>query len=231
MSILDDCPGEGYKLCRKKLHWYLPNQSGRGCPDCRKIYAKNKYHSDSIYRQNRIKSAKQQEKKNQAKYNARKRRRYQEDEMFREKRLAQINKRNREKWKNNKEWRNKKKEKVKQWIKENPAKRLAHEKFKQAKRKQRVAFWAKKSKIAFVYQEARKLSLQTGIKHHVDHIYPMISDYMCGLHVESNLQILTAEENCRKSNLVWPGQLDCQKGSIYDIFSKELTDLLSDQKN
>jgi hypothetical protein len=49
--------------------------------------------------------------------------------------------------------------------------------------------------------------------------------------VENNLQILTAEENCRKSNLVWPGQLDCQKGLVYDIFPKELTDLLNDQEN
>jgi hypothetical protein len=51
---------------------------------------------------------------------------------------------------------------------------------------------------------------------------------MCGLHVENNLQIITGSENTRKGNRVWPGQLDCQKGYIYDIFPKELTDLLDD---
>lgn len=56
---------------------------------------------------------------------------------------------------------------------------------------------ANKTKIREIYKLAKKLTKETGIQHHVDHIYPLSKG---GLHHEDNLQILTAEENLRKSD-------------------------------
>jgi hypothetical protein len=60
--------------------------------------------------------------------------------------------------------------------------------------------WADKSKILEMYKLAETLSKKTGIKYHVDHIYPLQSDFICGLHWEGNLQVIPAIENIRKSN-------------------------------
>jgi hypothetical protein len=67
--------------------------------------------------------------------------------------------------------------------------------------------WASSDAIEAFYREARRLTKETGHKHHVDHIVPLVHPEVCGLHVESNLQVLTAAENQRKGNRSWPREM------------------------
>jgi formate-dependent nitrite reductase cytochrome c552 subunit len=60
--------------------------------------------------------------------------------------------------------------------------------------------WRDRFEISKIYKEAQRLTVETGIKHHVDHIYPIQSIYGCGLHVHYNLQILKKSENLSKKN-------------------------------
>ena len=57
-----------------------------------------------------------------------------------------------------------------------------------------------KKHIALIYTQARELTKRTGVKHVVDHIIPLRSNEVCGLHVPWNLQILTHIENSSKGN-------------------------------
>ena len=60
--------------------------------------------------------------------------------------------------------------------------------------------WADRRAIAGIYTEARHLTLTTGIKHSVDHVIPLKGRLVCGLHVETNLAILSLTQNSQKHN-------------------------------
>ena len=60
--------------------------------------------------------------------------------------------------------------------------------------------WSENDKIKVLYEKAKWLESLTGLKYHVDHIIPLNSDKVCGLHVWSNLQILEESINLSKSN-------------------------------
>jgi hypothetical protein len=54
--------------------------------------------------------------------------------------------------------------------------------------------------IETFYVEAARLTKETGISHHVDHILPLQGEGITGFHVPWNLQILTGLENSKKNN-------------------------------
>lgn len=60
--------------------------------------------------------------------------------------------------------------------------------------------WANQEAITEIYRQAKEISIRTGVPHDVDHEVPLQNKFVCGLHVENNLKIVTASENRQKHN-------------------------------
>lgn len=87
----------------------------------------------------------------------------------------------------------------KSWLTANPAARAEWERTRQARKLKAMPAWANREAIKEVYREAARRTAETGIKHSVDHFYPLQGKTVCGLHVETNLQVITLVENLKKN--------------------------------
>ena len=93
------------------------------------------------------------------------------------------------------------------WKDNNLVKIRADTKARRRKHREATPPWLtrkQKSEIRQLYQIAITNSRITGEQYVVDHICPLRSDVVCGLHVPWNLRVITQAENLQKSNSLPP---------------------------
>ena len=107
-----------------------------------------------------------------------------------------------------KKWRDRniqaERQRSKLWAKSNPEKAAAIAAKRRAVQRSAHPVWANDFFIGEIYDLAFRRTAITGIPHEVDHIVPLISRRVCGLHVESNLRVIPARDNAVKGNRHWP---------------------------
>ena len=88
--------------------------------------------------------------------------------------------------------------KLREWGRSNPGKVNSNTARRRALKLSATPGWANTKEIAKFYIAARAAGFQ------VDHIVPLRSRLVCGLHVEANLRVIPAFDNQSKSNRAWP---------------------------
>jgi len=93
---------------------------------------------------------------------------------------------------------------IREWKKSNVSKVTLYSTARRKRNRDAIPKWADMQKIRQLYRLAEHMRRASGINYQVDHIVPLISPIVCGLHCEANLRIVTQEENLKKSNTQWP---------------------------
>jgi hypothetical protein len=91
------------------------------------------------------------------------------------------------------------------WSRLNKDKRRETDAAYRAAKRRATPSWANRSEIRRIYAAAVRMERETGMRMHVDHIVPIQSDSVCGLHWEANLRVIPGSENESKRNFWWPG--------------------------
>ncbi len=88
-----------------------------------------------------------------------------------------------------------------EWERLNPGKVLAKAAKRRASKARQMPLWADKAAIELIYRQAAWQRM-VGMDVHVDHVVPLQGRNVSGLHVHHNLQIIKANANRRKSNIL-----------------------------
>lgn len=104
--------------------------------------------------------------------------------------------------KNTAKWRMLNSEAVK--VKANSPEARSYRSARRAKVKAATPCWSDQFFITEIYDLASRRTKVTGILWQVDHIVPITSKSVCGLHCEANMQVITKTTNTSKGNRHWP---------------------------
>lgn len=74
---------------------------------------------------------------------------------------------------------------------------------RRAKKKSATPLWANEFFIAEIYHLAALRTKITGTEWQVDHVVPLQSKIVCGLHVPCNMRVILKLDNMKKGNRVW----------------------------
>ena len=174
----------------KSLSCFTKNSKGKNglqaqCRECRSIFIKQWRESNKEHRADYRKQYTAENKDKKAVW----------DKTYREAHAGHIKESKRRWCQDNKQ---RLRIKNKEWLKKNPGIRAAMRARYRANKKKATPTWAEHSMIRTVYKKARDYAGE------VDHIVPLQSEIVCGLHVWANLQILPPSMNASKGNYYWP---------------------------
>jgi hypothetical protein len=65
---------------------------------------------------------------------------------------------------------------------------------------QRTPKWADLKEIKKFYDEMHRLTRETGLQYHVDHILPLQGKIVSGLHIAENLRVIPEFDNLSKGS-------------------------------
>lgn len=106
----------------------------------------------------------------------------------------------------NRRWRNnnpdKQKEAIKRWGERNPERCRFYSYKRMESVKKATPSWVDWDEIKYIY----RLATEKGLS--VDHIVPINSKYVCGLHTGDNLRCIPIKLNSYKGNRYWPDMPD-----------------------